>query len=170
MGIGGSDDDRIGPLKPLGHVARVVSHWIVGPHIDRPRLPGSPIQSRQEPTVASRVVDVDIERIGGDVSALPATDVVEVVTGAITRDTHRRVVLLRAANVIRHVLGREHVVQLCGRKALTGPRLTTVHRHVGAAIIGVDQPLGIVEAIHTSWLSPCGTRMLLMVLAASVDR
>src|SRR5688500_20245915 len=43
------------------------------------------------------------------------------------------VVLLRAADVIRHVRGGEDVVELRGREVLVRPALAGVDRHVGSA-------------------------------------
>ncbi len=47
----------------------------------------------------------------------------------------RAVVLLRAANVVRHVRGRDHVVELSGREILVRPAVTGIRGNRAAAIV-----------------------------------
>ena len=106
------------------------------------RSPVRRLMPGQQAAVAAGVEDVDVARVGRDVAALAAADLVEL-TAAGARHAGGRVVLLRAAHVIRHVGGREDVVELRGRKVLIGPALTGVGRHVGAAVVAVDHPCRI---------------------------
>ena len=82
-----------------------------------------------------------------DVAALAAADRVEpvavvqpgvaVLAPSVARHAQRRVVLLRATDVIRHVAGRRHVVQLGRRVDLPRPGLAAVDRHVATAVVAV---------------------------------
>ena len=129
-------------------------------------LAGAAVDPRQQAAVAAGVEDVGVFGIRRDVAALAAADVVEL-AAAGARHAGGAVVLLRAADVIRHVRGGEDVVELRGRKVLVGPGLAAVDRDVGAAVVALDHAAcGRSGAIHRSWLSPCGTRMLLQRLAA----
>lgn len=60
-------------------------------------------------------------------------------------DADRRIILLRAADVIRNVARGGHVIQLRGRIRLSGPCLAAVDGHVRAAIVRFDHALGIVR-------------------------
>ena len=168
--IGRRDDDRKRPLESLGDVRGREAHRIVRPDVDRAALAGPAVDARQQAAVAAGVEDVDVPRVGRDVAALAAADRVQL-AGAAARHAGGRVVLLRAAHVIRHVRGREDVVELRRRIVLIGPALAAVGRHVRAAVVAVDHPRADrTTAIHRSWLSPCGTRIAVSVLPASVER
>ncbi len=143
IGIGGRDDDREGPLESFRDIARRMPHRVVRPHVDVAALAGSSVDARQQPAIAAGVEHVDVLRIRGDVSALATADGIELAAGG----WHARgaVVLLRAADVVGHVRGREHVVELSRRVVLLGPARAGVDRHVGAAVVAVDHPVGVVR-------------------------
>ncbi len=94
-----------------------------------------------------------------DVAALSAADGVgrsaaaPTASGGGARNADGGVVLLGAADVIRDVARRGHVVELRGRVFLAGPRLAAILRYVGAAVValhhaqrvgGVDPEIVIV--------------------------
>ena len=61
------------------------------------------------------------------------------------REAHGAAVLLRAADVVRQVRRRDHVVVLRGREVLRAPARPAGHRHRAAAVVGDDQMLRIVR-------------------------
>ena len=134
--IGGREHDRERPLEALGDVSRRIAHRVVGMRVDRALLAGAPIEPRDEAAVAAGEEQIRRPRIAGDVAALAAADRVEdLIDAARSAEAGRRlarkaggaVVLLRAADVIRHVPGRNHVVHLRGRHRLRRPRFAAVH-------------------------------------------
>ena len=154
--IGRRQHDRERPLKALRDVGGRISHRIIGIRIDRALLAGSAIQSGDQAAVAAGIEDVGIVRVARDVAAFAAAHGIEHLIGATAGPTraalrlpagHARgaVVLLRTADVIRHVSGRDDVVELRRRHRLRGPRLAAIHRDVGAAVVGLDHPLRIVR-------------------------
>ena len=120
--IGRRVHDRERPLKPLDDVLRRIAHRVVGIRIDFPQLAGFPVEAGDQAAVAAGEEDVGVARIVGDVAALAAADRIEDAIGAavaaarpagrLARHARRAVVLLRAADVIRNVGRRDHVVEL----------------------------------------------------------
>src|SRR6185436_10968760 len=114
---------------------------------------------QERAVIGAGVEDFDVLRIGRDVARLAAADGVErfgVAAGiaaaaaaapghaVVARNAQRAVVLLRAADVKRHVPGRDHVVELLGRKALPRPaalRRRDVVGHRAAAVVAEDDVL-----------------------------
>ena len=88
---------------------------------------------RNDAVVRAGEEDVGVLRIGRDVAgfaaARPSYGRLDAAAGRTAaaaeavgaRHAHRAVVLLRAADVIRHVLGRDDVVELLGREILRRP-------------------------------------------------
>ena len=119
------EHDRVGPLEAFLDVDRGIPHRVVRIDVDRALLAGLAIEAAQVAAVAAGEEHVEVFRIGRDVAALAAADRVEDRRQAalaragvgLAADAGRAVVLLRAADVIRHVLGREHVVELPGRNS-----------------------------------------------------
>src|SRR4029078_11495404 len=102
---------------------------------------GAPIGAREQSAVTARIEHVVVARIGRDVTALTAADVVEFVTRTVAGDAGGGVVLLGAADVIRHVVGGEDVVELPRRVALARPRFAAVDGDVRGAVCCVVYPL-----------------------------
>ena len=142
------DHDRVGPLKAILRVRGVVAHRVVRPWIEVPLKTGFDVLSGEETAVRSR--EHDVGRVGPhrDVAALAAADVVPVAdvdSAALPAGAaQRRVVLLRAADAIREMVGRSHVVELPGRLVLLRPRFPAVERHVRAAVVRLDHSLRVV--------------------------
>ena len=152
--VGRRHDDRKRPLEPLGDVGGRIAHRIVRVGIDLPLLAGALVLPGDQAAVAAGVEDVRVARVARDVPALAATHRVEHLVraaagsarSALGRDAgHARgaVVLLGAADVIRDVLGRDHVVELRRRHQLLRPRLAAVDRDGAAAVVGLDHPVRI---------------------------
>ena len=143
------EDDRERPLEAFGDAFRSVAHRVVGPDVDVALLAGAAIEARQQAAVAAGVIDVGIERIRRDVAALAAADVVVIrvlpEAAGLARHARRRVVLLRAADLIRDVRGQEHVVELRGRIVLIRPRLPAVDADVRAAVVRFDHAVRIAR-------------------------
>src|SRR5437660_1764723 len=59
-------------------------------------------------------------------------------------NAHRRVVLLRAINVIRKIIVERDTIELCGRLILFAPTPATVERNICAAVITIDHPIRVV--------------------------
>src|SRR5207249_7885726 len=71
---------------------------------------------------------------------------IDVATVAGGGDTDGRIVLLRAVNAIRKIIVGGHVIKLRRRLIiLRGPVFSAVDGNCGAAIIAVDQAIGIVR-------------------------
>src|SRR5206468_11078066 len=109
-------------------------------------LTGPAIESGDQAAVAAREEDVRVAGIAGDVAALAATHRVEHLIGAaagsprtarcgLAGHTRRAVVLLGAADVIRHVRGGDDMVELLGRHRLGRPGLAAVHGHRATAVV-----------------------------------
>src|SRR5262249_14537583 len=95
--------------------------------------------------------DVGVLRLGSDPAALAAADRVPVIdvdaAAAPARgDGDGGVVLLRAVDPVREaVVGRDSV-ELCGRLVHDrGPGPPAVEGDVGAAVVGIDHPVGVVR-------------------------
>ena len=83
-------------------------------------------------------------RVGGDVAASPPPGRRRA-PGAGARYAGGAVVLLCAADVVRHVRCRDDVVELRRRVRLARPRLAAIDRHVAAAVVRIDHPRGVVR-------------------------
>src|SRR5205807_5475058 len=126
-------------------------HWVVGPGVHRPRLPRAPVEAGDVPAVAAREHHVGIILARRDPAALAAAHLVPVLVGdpqpvGAARDADRAVVLLRTAQPVREVGGRDDVVEL--RRGLVvqgGPGGPTILAHRGAAIVAVDHALGVAR-------------------------
>ena len=154
--IGRRHHDRERPLEALRDVGRRVPHRVVGVRVDRTLLTRVAIEPRDQAAVAARIEDVRVARIARDVAALAAAHRVEHLIGAsarspraalrgLARHAGRAVVLLGAADVIRHVLRRDDVIELRRRHRLSRPGLAAVHRDRGAAVVAFDHPVRIVR-------------------------
>src|SRR5712675_3094373 len=133
------------PLKAMLHIRSRPADGIYWPRIYRLCFAGAVIVAGDFAAVRSRVDDFRIGRIGRDVTALAAANIVPVGTidGAVRAgagNANRGVILLRAVYVIGESIVRGHVVKLRGRLIVNaGPALRAVGRDSGAAVISVDE-------------------------------
>src|SRR5580700_4898833 len=105
-------------------------------------MAGRAVISRKQRALASRVENVRVLRIRRDVTALTAprrilrtAELVAPSPAAAAAPccaghANRRVILLRAAYVIRNIARGGDVIELGGRVALAGPCLAAIHRYV----------------------------------------
>ena len=63
----------------------------------------------------------------------------------LTLDTNRAVVLLRATNLIRKILGGRGMIKLGSGKIFRGPARAAVNRDVRAPVVAIDHSLRIVR-------------------------
>ena len=157
--IGIGKNDRIRPLPPFDERAGRLAREQARIRPDFLQLAGAAVQAREErAVVAAREEDVRVLRIGRDVSRLASAGGVErrraaasaaakSATGLFARDARGAAVLLRAADVIRHVLRRGDVIELAGRIITRGPRALGRRGVVGdgaPAVAGVHDVIRIV--------------------------
>ena len=181
VGIDVGEDDRVRPLPAFLDRARRLAGEEARVGADLLQLAGAAIQPRDERAVIrAGVVDVEILWIGRDVAGLTAAHLVrrhgrnpsEPAAGddaasafaRIARHAQRAVVLLRAAHVIRHVLGRDHMVELPGREILGRPRplrRCDVECDRTAAVVGDGDVLRIVGV---------DPEVVIVAVRASADR
>ena len=142
------DHDGKGPLKSVFRVDCVVAHWVVWPRIHVALEAGLDVFSRQQAPVRSGKGDVGSIRNDGDVPALAPANVIPITdvdaAGLAARPAQRRVVLLRAADAIREMIGGDDVIELRRCLILLRPGAAAVERHVGAAVVALDHALRVV--------------------------
>src|SRR5882672_7502530 len=144
--------------KDNGHrpsVAVLLDGSVVAVGIERPlldilHLVGAAVEPGDVPEVGAGVNDVRIARVDGHVAALASAHgvpvrAVDVAAVAGSGDTDGGIVLLRAIDAVRKIVVGGHVVELRGWLIpLRGPILTAVDRNGRAAVIAVDDAIGIV--------------------------
>ena len=111
------------------------------------RLAGAAIVAGDQSALAAGVEYVRVGRTRRDVAALAAAHGIHFgIARACLRALHTNgaVVLLRTAGLIRKVFRRRDVVELRGGIIFLGPRRSTVHRDISAAIVRIDHALRIV--------------------------
>ena len=150
VGIVGRRGDRRRPLKPILHVFAAVARRVLRPRAHVARLSGAVVVARDDAEILARIHDVGVRGVRHDVSCLAAADVVPVrqrdaVPQAVARSLRRAQVLHRAGDVIRRAGVRRHVVELAQRQLRREPRLAAVGGDVDAAIVGDDQPPGVLR-------------------------
>ena len=64
---------------------------------------------------------------------------------AITWHGQCTIVLLRASNVIGHIIGSHDMIQLSGDIILLCPSLPSIDGDIATAVVGVDHPLRIIR-------------------------
>ena len=74
----------------------------------------------------------------------PASSQSEYVQAAPAGAAQCRVVLLRAADVIREVIRRDHVIELRRGEVFVRPRLPAVDAHLRTAVVGLDHALVVL--------------------------
>src|SRR5882724_2751736 len=142
------------PLKAMLHIRSRPSDGIYRPRIYRLCFAGAVIVTGDFAAIRTGVDDFRIRRIGRDVTALAAADVVPIraIDGAVRAgagNANRGVVLLRAVHVIVESIVRGHVIKLRGRLIVNaGPALRAVGRDSRAAVVSVD------EALRVGWIDP----------------
>src|SRR5882757_8441030 len=133
------------PLKAMLHIRSRPSDGIYRPRIYRLCFASAVIVAGDFAAVRSRVDDFRIRRIGRDVTALAAANIVPIgaIDGAVRAGAGNAdggVVLLRSVDVIRKTVVGGHVVKLRGGLVVNAaPALRTVGRDSGAAVVPVDQ-------------------------------
>ena len=152
------EDDRERPLPALDHRRRVLAREEARVRVHLAQLSRAPVQPGDEAAVVrAGEEDVDVLRIRRDVAVLVAADRVERLHRPLTaaagdpvvaRHAQRAVVLLRAAEMIGHMLGSDDVIELLGRESLVRPRPlragSDVERHRAAAVVAEHEVLRIV--------------------------
>ena len=138
--------DRVGPVPPLGHVARGLAHddarpgLYVGDHAGRPVVAG-------ERVGRPRIEDVGIGGVLRDVAHLASAHRVHPLRARAARVAemsglrrHARggVVLLRAADVVGEVRSCREAIDLRRRIPHRGPGPASVHRDHAAPVVPVD--------------------------------
>src|SRR5439155_20566726 len=124
---------------------------IFGPFLNALRLIRAAVETRENGSFVVGINDIRVARIGNDVAAFAASNSVPVAaineTAIAARlDADRRVVLLRAINAIEKIVVGGHVIKLRGALiVLRGPILAAVDGNRRAAIIAVDEPIGILR-------------------------
>src|SRR6266478_5005185 len=142
------------PLKTVLHIRSRPSDGIYRPRIYRLCFASAVIVAGDFAAIRTSVDDFRIGRIGRDVTALAAANIVPIGTidGAVragTGNANCRVVLLRTVDVIGESIVRSHVVKLRGRLIVNaGPALRAIGRDSGAAVVPVDQ------ALRIGWIDP----------------
>src|SRR5439155_14576123 len=137
------------PLEAVLQVRGAPPHRVVGPREDVALLAGAGVEPR-EVAVTAGVHDVGVVGSRRDPAALTPAHLVPVLLAdrpavGAARDAHGAVILLRAADLVRHVGGGDHVIELRGRLiVLPRPRRAAVIAYVRAAVVAVDHAGGIV--------------------------
>ena len=118
--------------------------------LDVPAVVGAAVEAGEQRALAAGEKDVGIARIGRDIAALAAAHAVRVGGAASSASSAGAAgsadggaVLLRAADMVRDLLGDGHVVELRGGVLLAGPRLAAVEGDVAAAVIALDHAQGV---------------------------
>src|SRR5204863_9505200 len=124
------------------------AHWGAWPRIDVALEAVLDVFSGQQAPVRSGKGDVGSIRNDSDVPALAPANVIPITdvdaAGLAARPAQRRVVLLRAADAIREMIGGDDVIELRRRLILLRPGAAAVERHVGAAVVALDHALRAV--------------------------
>src|ERR1051326_4582067 len=140
-------DDRKGPLPTLFQGAGGFTREKSGIRLNVPSFAIASIIAGDQCTLAARIKNVCIDRARRDVTTLAATDVIHFAAARAclpTLDTNGAVILLGAANLVREILRRCHMIKLSGWKILGGPGRAPIHRNVSPAIVAIDHALGII--------------------------
>src|SRR5690348_13519289 len=107
------------------------------------------VEARDEAIVGTGVDDVGVVGIGNDKAGFAAADFVPIglVDGALVTaagDGDGGIVLLGAVHAVRNDVVGGHVVELRGGLiALRSPGLAAVVRNRGAAVVGINHPVGM---------------------------
>src|SRR5205085_10156508 len=130
-----------------------MAHRVVRPRIHVARQLRAHVLPREEIAVAPRVHNIGIVGARGDPAGLATTRLLPIadIYGTATLaawPAECGVVLLRAADVIREMIGRDDVIHLRRRVVLLRPRLATVDRDLAAAVIRFD------HATRILWVDP----------------
>ena len=140
---------RIRPGLAILIVLRAVPRVVLRPHRDVLLLLAVPIEPGDDASARAGIDNVGVARIGNDVTALSAARVIPVLPPdvafiAAAGDADRRVVLLRAVEVIEKTIIGGHVIELRrGLGVLAAPGLAAIHGNGCAAVVAVDHPPGI---------------------------
>src|SRR5436309_4560873 len=113
-------------------------------------MPGRAIEAREQRALTPGIKQIRVLRMRSDVAALASANRIHRAWGpsasaAFARHAKCRVVLLRAANVIREVLRRRDVVELRRGILLPGPRFPAVDRYVSPPAVAVNHSLWVVR-------------------------
>src|ERR1700733_7427638 len=147
--IVGRKRDGFGPLESVFYVGSGPTDRIYRPGIDAQCFAGAVVVAGDLAAVGTGINNFWIARIRSDITAFAATDVVPVgaidsASGTGARDANCGIVLLRAVDVVGEAVVRSDVVELRSRLiVLRGPRFGAVGRDSCAAVISVDQAVGI---------------------------
>src|SRR5712672_2030121 len=135
------------PLKAMLHIRSRPANGVYRPRIHGLCFAGAVIVTGDFAAIRTGVDDFRIRRIGRDVTALAAANIVPIgpIDGAVRAGASYAdggVVLLRSVDVIRKTVVGGYVIELRGRLVVnTGPALRAVGRDSGAAVVPVDQAL-----------------------------
>ena len=150
-GIDRRDDDGRRPLEPVLHVGRRAATGRLRPDRDIAGFAEPMIVSRHDAVIRAGVDDVRVARIGSDVAAFAAADlipvgVIDAAAAGPARNRNGGVVLLRAVDPVRKLIVGDHVIKLTGRLVLERrPGPAAIPRDCRAAVVAVDHALRIVR-------------------------
>ena len=150
VGIVRRKDDGHGPGIAVFLDGGIVAVGIERPLLNVLHLVSALVVAGDVAEVGAGIDNVGIARIDGHVAAFSAAHGVPIGTpdGAViagSGDADGAVVLLRAVNVIRKIVVGDNVIELRGRLVkLSGPVSAAVDGNGGAAVVAVDDAIGIV--------------------------
>src|SRR5207253_3228528 len=125
------EDQRKVPLEAILDVRRAPAHRIVWIRIDIAHLAGAMIVTSNQTVVRSGENNFRIFRQRSNPAGLAAANIVPIAESDCTfigsaSNAHRRVVLLRAVDVIRKIIVERDAIKLSCRLILLAPTLAAV--------------------------------------------